>query len=113
MLRAVHKVISTNESYKAIAMRRGRRTSEDVTVVRNSPDPARFSIRTPELAMRKSAKYLVAFLGEIGEQDGVDVLIRAIKTINSALGPGAVRYVMMGAGPHFDAILAYAHEQGV
>ncbi len=113
MLRAVDKVISTNESYKEIAMRRGQRTSDDVIVVRNAPDPARFSMRPPEPALRKSAKYLVTFLGEIGQQDGVDVLIRAIKTIRAALGPGVVHYVMMGAGPHFDKIVAYAREEGV
>lgn len=113
MLRAVHKVVSTNESYKAIAMRRGKRAAEDVVVVRNAPDPARFSIRPPEISLRKSAKYLVAFLGEIGQQDGVDVLIRAITTIKSALGPGAVHFVLMGAGPHFDKIVAYARNQAV
>lgn len=113
MLRAVHKVISTNESYKAIAMKRGQRASEDVIVVRNAPDPKRFSIRPPEPAWRKSAKYLVAFLGEIGQQDGVDILIRSIKTIEATFGPNAVHYVVMGAGPHFDKIVAYANEQGV
>jgi glycosyltransferase involved in cell wall biosynthesis len=113
MLRAVHKIISTNESYKAIAMRRGKRASRDVVVVRNAPDPARFSILPPEPTLRKSAKYLVAFLGEIGQQDGVDVLIRAIKTVGSVLGPDAVHYVLMGAGPHFDKIVAYAQAEGV
>jgi glycosyltransferase involved in cell wall biosynthesis len=113
MLRAVDKVLSTNESYKAIGMRRGRRTSEDVIVVRNAPDPARFSLRPPDPTLRKSARYLVAFLGEIGQQDGVDVLIRAIATINAQLGSDAVHYVLMGAGPHFDKIVAYAKNQGV
>ncbi len=113
MLRAVHKVISTNESYKTIAMKRGMRACEDVIVVRNAPDPARFSIRPPEPQLRKSAKYLLAYLGEIGQQDGVDVLIRAMKTLRSALGPGAVHYILMGAGPHFDKIVAYAKDQGV
>jgi glycosyltransferase involved in cell wall biosynthesis len=113
MLRAVHKVISTNESYKAIALERGRRRDEDVVVVRNSPDPARFSIRAPEAGLRQSARYMVAFLGEIGQQDGVDILIRAIGLIRTALGPGAVHYVLMGAGPHFDNIVKYAKELGV
>ncbi len=113
MLRAVHRVISTNESYKAIAMRRGRRSSDEVVVVRNAPDPARFSVRAPEPEWRKSARYLVAFLGEIGQQDGVDILIRMIKTIEAELGSNAVHYVCMGAGPHFNSIVAYAREQGV
>jgi len=113
MLRAVHKVISTNESYKAVAMRRGRRRSEDVVVVRNAPDPTRFSVRPAEPELRKSAKYLLAFLGEIGEQDGVEVLIRAIKIVNAALGPRTVHCMLMGAGPHFEKIVAYARSEGV
>ncbi len=113
MLRIVHKVISTNESYREIAIRRGSRQPQDVVVVRNAPNPARFSIRPPEPDMRKSAKYLVAFLGEIGQQDGVDILIRSIKTIRSALGHNVVHYVLMGGGPHFDKIVSYATEQGV
>jgi len=113
MLRAVHKVVSTNESYKAIGMQRGRRSDEDVVVVRNAPDPARFSLRPPDPAQRKSAKYMIAFLGEIGQQDGVDVLIRAISVINTQLGSNAVQYVLMGAGPHYDNIVAYAKSCGV
>lgn len=113
MLRAVHKVISTNESYKAIAMKRGGRTAEDVVVVRNAPDPLRFTVRSPDPSLRKSAKYLVAFLGEIGQQDGVDVLIRAISAINTQLGAEAVHYVLMGAGPHYDNIVAQAEKCGV
>jgi glycosyltransferase involved in cell wall biosynthesis len=113
MLRTAHKVISTNESYREIAMRRGSRTGKDVVVVRNAPNPTRFSIRPPEPDMRKSAKYLVAFLGEIGEQDGVDVFIRSIRDIKAALGPNVVHYVLMGGGPYFDTIVAYAKDQGV
>jgi glycosyltransferase involved in cell wall biosynthesis len=113
MLRAVHKVISTNESYKAIAMRRGGRAAEDVIVVRNSPDPQRFTIRSPDPSLRGSAKYLVAFLGEIGQQDGLDVLLRVISTINAQLGPGTVHYVLMGAGPHYSQIVADAKTCGV
>jgi glycosyltransferase involved in cell wall biosynthesis len=113
MLRTVHKVISTNESYREIAMRRGSRRPEDVVVVRNSPNPARFSIRPPEPDLRKSAKYMVAFLGEIGQQDGVDILVRSIKTIKAALAPDQVHFVLMGGGPHFDKIVAYAKEEGV
>jgi glycosyltransferase involved in cell wall biosynthesis len=113
MLRTVNKVISTNESYKMIAMKRGGRRAEDVVVVRNAPDPTRFSVRPPDPALRSSAKYVVAFLGEIGQQDGVDVIIRAIGSINAMMGPDAVHYVLMGGGPHFDSIVAYAHECGV
>jgi glycosyltransferase involved in cell wall biosynthesis len=113
MLRIVHKVISTNESYKEIAMRRGGRAHEDVVVVRNAPNPARFSLRPAQPELRRSARHLIAFLGEIGEQDGVDILIRAVRAIRERLGPDSVHAVLMGGGPHFERIVEYAHEQGV
>jgi glycosyltransferase involved in cell wall biosynthesis len=113
MLRTVDKVISTNESYKAIAVKRGRRKSDDVVVIRNAPDPTRFSLRKPEPDLRKGARYLVAFLGEIGQQDGVDVIVRAITTIETAMRDQSVHYVLMGAGPHYEAIIEYAKQQGV
>ncbi len=112
MLHTVHKVISTNESYKNIAMQRGRRSSKDVVVVRNAPDYKRFTVMPPKPDLRHSAKYLVAFLGEMGNQDGVDVLIRAIKPIQQAMGPEGVHFVLMGAGPYFNRVVEYAKELG-
>jgi glycosyltransferase involved in cell wall biosynthesis len=113
MLRAVHKVVATNDSYKEIAVRRGARAGSDIVVVRNAPDPARFSMRPAEAAWRGTAPQMVAFLGEIGEQDGLDVLIRAIAAIKAELGANAVHYVVMGAGPYYERIVAYAASLGV
>lgn len=113
MLRIVHKVISTNESYREIALRRGSRMSEDVIIVRNAPSANRFSVRPAEPELRRSARYLLVFLGEIGEQDGVDIFIRAIKQLRNRLGPNSVHAVLMGGGPHCARIIEYAQEQGV
>ena len=111
--RAAHKVISTNESYKAIAVGRGGRDQADVVVVRNSPDPERFSILPPEPALKRNARWLVTFLGEIGEQDGVDILIRALKEIRARLGEGAVHCAVLGAGPFFERLVRYAQSERV
>jgi glycosyltransferase involved in cell wall biosynthesis len=113
MLHIVHKVISTNESYRNVAMQRGHRSGKDVVVVRNAPNCERFTLMPASPELRKSAKYLVAFLGEIGNQDGVDILIRSIKPIKDAMGPDGVHFVLMGAGPFFNHIVDYAKELGV
>src|SRR5690606_2586879 len=81
--RIAHYVISTNESYKGIAMSRGGVPEERVTVVRNGPDPSRLQVQSPVESWRRGRKHLVAFLGEIGEQDGVDCLLRAAHAITS------------------------------
>ncbi|QJE73375.1 glycosyltransferase family 4 protein [Aerophototrophica crusticola] len=108
-----HKVISTNESYAEIARGRGRKKPEDVVVVRNAPDPNRFSILPPEPDLRHGASFMVAFLGEIGEQDGVDVLIRSLIRVRQQMGPRAVHCVLMGGGPAFERIRAYAATEEV
>jgi glycosyltransferase involved in cell wall biosynthesis len=111
--RAAHKVICTNESYREIALGRGRRRPEDVAVVRNAPDAARFRRLPPEPGLKQGAKYLVTFLGEIGEQDGVDVLVRALKRMRLRLGDGAVHCAILGGGPFFDRLIRYAADEGV
>ena len=56
MLHTVHKVISTNESYKSIAMQRGQRSSKDVVVVRNAPDCKRFAVMPAKPELRHSLR---------------------------------------------------------
>jgi glycosyltransferase involved in cell wall biosynthesis len=71
-------VISTNESYRAIARRRGRKKLDDVFVVRNAPDLVRFHEvdRQPDLA--RDQAFLIAYVGVMGPQDGVDNALRAL-----------------------------------
>ena len=111
--RSAHYVISTNESYKAIAAARGGVPEDRITVVRNGPDPSRFSVGDPVPAWRRGRRHMVAFLGEIGEQDGVDCLMRAIRTILFVRQRTDIQFVVMGGGPHFDEILRLAGELGV
>ncbi|WP_114394843.1 glycosyltransferase family 4 protein [Oleisolibacter albus] len=108
-----HKVISTNESYAAVALGRGGKAAADVVVVRNAPDPSRFEILPPDPGLRRGARHLLAFLGEIGEQDGVDVLLRSLRRIRDRMGPGAVHCVLMGGGPAYERIRRMADTDGV
>jgi len=71
-------VISTNESYRAIALSRGRKRPEDVFVVRSAPDLSRFRAVEPEPELKKGQPYLISYLGVMGPQDGVDHALRAL-----------------------------------
>ena len=71
-------VIATNESYRAIAMRRGHKASDDVFVVRNGPDLARFVAGQPDSKLKRGKPYLLAYVGMMGPQDGVDYALRAL-----------------------------------
>ena len=103
-------VISTNESYRAIARTRGGKPDDRVFVVRNGPEPRRLRRVDPDPAWRRGRKHVVAFLGEIGEQDGVDRLLRMARHIIRDLGRDDIQFVILGGGPYYDATVRYARE---
>jgi glycosyltransferase involved in cell wall biosynthesis len=76
-------VIATNESYRRIAVERGGKRPEDVFVVRNGPDLARFRPQPPDPAWRRGAEHLIAYVGMMGVQDGVDNALRALHVLRA------------------------------
>ena len=64
-------VISANESFRLIAIERGRKSPDDVFVVRNGPDPAVFRPVTPDASLAHGAEHLIGYVGRMGVQDGV------------------------------------------
>jgi glycosyltransferase involved in cell wall biosynthesis len=111
--RVAQVVITTNESHKAIAVCRGRKDPSDVYVVRSGPDPTRFRMHERSAAWSRGKPFLVAYLGEICKQDGVDHLVRAMKILRDEFGRRDVQCVLVGGGPHQPAVARYAEEIGV
>jgi len=96
-------VIATNETYRRFALERGRVDPERVFVVRSSPDPARIHSVDPDPALRDGRRHLVAYLGTMGPQDGVDLFVEAARTV-ATTRPGQVRFVAMGGGPMLEGL---------
>lgn len=71
-------VICTNESYRSIALGRGRRSPDDVFVVRNGPDLARFCPAPAAPELKRGRRHLVGYLGVMGPQDGIDHALHAL-----------------------------------
>lgn len=111
--KAAHIVVTTNESHKRIAIERGGKRPEDVFIVRSGPDLSRFKVYEPEPKWRQGKPFLIAYLGEICKQDGVDHLVRAVKILRDELKRSDVHCIFMGGGPHQKAIADYAVEIGV
>lgn len=90
-------VISTNESYRAIAMDRGRKSAEKVFVVRNGPPLDYCPLQVdPDLARR--ATFLLGYVGTIGPQDGLDYLVRSMQELVRTLDRRDVLAVVVGDG---------------
>ena len=93
-------VLSTNDSYREIAVARGRKRPEDVFVVRSAPDSERFRQVAPDPGLRASKAYLLAYLGVMGPQDGVDYALRALAALR--LQRDDWRAIFIGGGDVLD-----------
>ena len=74
-------VLAPNESYRRVALGRGRRDPRDVFVVRSAPDTRTFRPVPPDLDLKRGRKYLLVYLGVMGPQDGVDFALRALELL--------------------------------
>lgn len=111
--RTADHVVSTNASYAEIAVRRGDKSPADVTVVRTGPDPERLRRREPVPALRRGRRHLVAYIGVMGPQDGVDLAVRAAAHIVHELGRDDVSFTFMGAGDSYDDIVTLRDALGL
>lgn len=104
-------VISPNDSYRAFALARGGKSAEDVFVVRSAPRWEEFSPVRYGHFDRLDHRYLVGYLGVMGKQDGVDLLVRAVGLLVSE-GYDILLY-LAGDGESFTEIEALVNELGL
>lgn len=96
--RAADRVVSTNGSYRDIALRRGGKSAAQVSVVRTGPDPDAMTAGPPAPEERRGREHLVAYLGVMGPQDGVDGLLTVADHIVHTLGRTDISFTLMGSG---------------
>jgi glycosyltransferase involved in cell wall biosynthesis len=106
--------IATNESYRDIAVRRGRMNPEQVFVVRSGPNPSRVRSFPGDDKWKNGREFLVAYVGVIGKQEGLDLLLQAAKHVSARRSRNDVQFVIVGDGPELEHVkkLAAALELG-
>lgn len=111
--RYADSVISTNESYRRVAIERGDLPSDRVTVVRSAPDLDRFLQVAPDPDLKRGKRYLACYLGVMGPQDGVDYALRALAYLHNDLGRGDLHSTFVGSGDAFEGAVRLADELGL
>lgn len=91
-------VMSTNESYKEIAITRGGLSPDRVFVVRNGPDLKTFKSVPPNPALKHGRQYLVGYVGVMSAQEGLDILLEVAEHIRN-VGRTDVHFTCVGSGP--------------
>jgi len=102
-------VMSTNNSYREIAMRRGGIPADDIFVVRNGP-PERFKAVSPNPALKQGKRYLVGYVGVMNSQDGLDILLDVAARIKS-LGRRDIHFTCVGTGPELPILRKIVQEK--
>jgi glycosyltransferase involved in cell wall biosynthesis len=105
-------VMSTNDSYREIAMSRGHIPAEDIFVVRNGVDPKTFNAVAPVPALRYGKKYLVGYVGTMSEQEGLDILIDVAQRLKTS-GRHDVHFTCVGGGPALTTLQKMVQEKDV
>ena len=105
--------IATNESYRDIAVARGGMRSERVFIVRSCPDLRNIRQGPPQLGLKEGKPLLVAYLGVMGAQEGLDLLLESIEYIVKQQNRGDTLFVLIGAGTELPHLKAVAAQKGL
>jgi glycosyltransferase involved in cell wall biosynthesis len=105
--------LATNESYKRIAIERGGMDPDKVTVVRSGPSLERLKVVPPVRALKNGRKYLVGYVGVMGRQEGIDLLLCAIRQIVDLHGRHDIQFGLVGGGTSLDEMKALAKKLNI
>jgi glycosyltransferase involved in cell wall biosynthesis len=111
-LKSAHAVIAVNESHRAIALRRGGIADATVTVVRSGPRCGWADIYRPSPELKHGRPYMVLYLGEMCEQDGVAHLLSAIQSYCKTASDDTL-FAFVGGGPDQPRMKAMAEQMGL
>lgn len=107
--RAASAVVSTNESYRELAISRGGCDPSRVVVVRNGPSTA--EVKPVASAPAEIDDHTIVYLGVLGAQDGVDNAILAAERLVDLRGRLGWRLVVAGDGECLESLKALTVER--
>ena len=105
-------VLATNESVRSVALQRGRKSPEQVFVVRTAPKIPNTDV-PPDETLKRGKKYLVGYVGVMGNADGVNYIVEAAAHLVHRLGRKDVQFLLMGTGPEYERLLKQREERGL
>ena len=103
--------IATNESYKEIAIKRGKMAEAKIQIIRSGPKLDRLKLLPPDIKFFKGRKYLVGYVGVIGGQEGIDLLIESVKHIVSIRKN--IQFAIVGGGSDLEHMIQLSVKSGL
>ena len=90
--------LATNESYREVALGRGGMDPDRVFVVRSGPSLERLKIQPPMEELKQGRRYLVGYVGVMGRQEGIDLLLHAVRIVVRCFAREDVHFGLVGGG---------------
>lgn len=97
-LRSANAVLSTNESYRNVVIKRAGVPAGRVVTVRNGPKVSAFVPVEPVSELKRGFTFMVCFVGMMGEQDGILEMLDVIRHIIQKLGRRDIGFALIGDG---------------
>jgi glycosyltransferase involved in cell wall biosynthesis len=105
--------IATNNSYRRIAIERGGMPPERVFVVRSGPSLERLKVVPAVESLKCGKRYLVGYVGVMGRQEGIDLLLQAVRHLVHKLKRTDIHFGLVGGGTSLQEMQNLARELGV
>ncbi|KPF63157.1 glycosyl transferase [Porphyrobacter sp. AAP60] len=105
--------IATNHSYRKIAIERGGMAPDRVHVVRSGPDLSKLKRVPPAENWKNGRAHMVGYVGVMGEQEGIDLLIDAVEHLVRNTGREDIQFVLVGGGPALADLKALTEARGL
>lgn len=105
--------LATNESYRAVAIERGGMDPSRVFVVRSGPILAHWPLQAPKAELRCGRRHLVGYSGVMGKQEGIDLLLLAVRHIVRELGRQDIHFGLVGGGTAWADMRRLCTEMGL
>ena len=105
--------IATNDSYRRIAVERGGKRRDRVFVVRSGPNLSELQPVEPEERWKCGRRFLVGYVGVMGAQEGIDLLIDAVEHLVVDRGRRDVQFCLVGGGPELAFLRQLASDRGL
>lgn len=106
-------VVCITQSVCQVARKRGRVPEDALFLVRNGPDLSSFANARADESLRRGRRFLISYVGMMGPQDGVDVLLRCIKLLRDKLGRTDFHAHLVGGGTELETLRGYAGDLGL
>ena len=78
--------------------------------MRTGPDPDKLKRGQAEPGLKRGRSFLAAYIGVMGPQDGVDIVVRAADIVVHEMGREDIAFTLIGSGDCFDELVALRDE---